>query len=135
MSFPPDIKGCMKDCILSVMWPRQDIVAFFRSCNCTTSDLRPILTWKEENISRSNMIDLMFARLDERADNGIGQFRAMLQRLFKWDHFDPYYFEKLQKLDKRKATANLTHLRQLQEIRDGTLREERRKREEHERQV
>ena len=26
MTFPADIKGCMKDCILSLFWPRRDIV-------------------------------------------------------------------------------------------------------------
>lgn len=35
MSFPADIKGCMKDCILSLFWPRKDIVGFFEKHGCT----------------------------------------------------------------------------------------------------
>lgn len=39
MSFPADIKGCMKDCILSLFWPRKDIVGFFEKHGCTKAEL------------------------------------------------------------------------------------------------
>lgn len=133
MSFAPDIKGCIKDCILNLLWPRDDVLSFFKSCNCTKLDLRPVANWKNDDLSRSRMVDLTFAALDERPDNGLGQYRAMLQRLLTWDHFDPYYFDRLKKLDRRKAEGLLAHLRQLQEIRDARIKEDKRRREEQER--
>lgn len=39
MSFPADIKGCMKDCILSLFWPRKDIVGFFEKHGCTKAEV------------------------------------------------------------------------------------------------
>ena len=39
MSFPADIKGCMKDCILSLFWPRKDIVGFFEKHGCTKAEI------------------------------------------------------------------------------------------------
>lgn len=43
MSFPADIKGCMKDCILSLFWPRKDIVGFFEKHGCTKSCPRTLI--------------------------------------------------------------------------------------------
>ena len=37
MSFPEDIKLAMRDCILKLLWPKDDIVAFFRNNSCTDS--------------------------------------------------------------------------------------------------
>ncbi len=39
MTFPADIKGCMKDCILSLFWPRKDIVGFFEKHGCSKAEL------------------------------------------------------------------------------------------------
>jgi hypothetical protein len=63
-----------------------------------------------------------------RPDNGLGPFRAMLQSLLTWSHFNPYYFDKLRKLDRAAATRNLEHLRQLQEIRDARIKAARERR-------
>ena len=75
------------------------------------------------------MVDLMFTQLADRADGGLGPFRAMLQSLIKWTHFDPYYFDKLKKLDRTEADRNIAHLRQLTEIRDAKIQEDRKRRE------
>lgn len=42
MSFPADIKGCMKDCILSLFWPRKDNVSFFEKHGCTKAEIAPL---------------------------------------------------------------------------------------------
>jgi hypothetical protein len=68
------------------------------------------------------MVDAMFDHLSAKSDSGLGQFRAMLQALLEWAHFDPYYFDNLKKLDRSKAQKRLDHLRQLQEIRDGEIK-------------
>jgi hypothetical protein len=118
----------MKDCILSLIWPRSEIYSFFADHRCTKTDLRPIDDFKERQLSRSVMVDSMFNHLSSKADGGLGPFRAMLQSLLEWSRFDPYYFEKLRKLDQAKAEKNLQHLRQLQEIRDARIQSDRERR-------
>ena len=125
MSFPSDIKGCMKDCILALIWPKKGIVAFFADNGCTNKDLTPVMTFEEQQLSRSKIIDSVFAQLSGKSDGGLGEFRAMLQALLQWSHFDPYYFDTLHKLDRKTAQKCLDHLKQLQEIRDAKIREER----------
>jgi hypothetical protein len=75
------------------------------------------------------MVDAMFETLDDRIDNGLGPFRAMLHSLIRWDRFDPYYFEKLRKLNRSTAERHLAHLKQLTEIRDAKIHEDRKRRE------
>lgn len=53
----------------------------------------------------------------------------MLHSLINWSHFDSYYFDKLRKLDRTVAQRAIEHLRQLQEIRDHKIKEERKRRE------
>ncbi len=38
-TFPKDITDCMKGCILSIFWPKKDIVDFFRKAGCTQRGL------------------------------------------------------------------------------------------------
>lgn len=130
MIFPQDIKNAMRDCILKLLWPKDDIVAFFKSNNSLSSDLASLGDYK--TLSRSAIVDSMFRILSERSDQGLGQFRAMLQSLTQWEHFDPYYFDKLQKLNRDDAQRAISHLRQLQEIRDHKIQEQRRLREQRE---
>ena len=86
MSFPSDIKGCMKDCVLAIFWPRKDILGFFRDHDCTSRELREIEDFKERSLSRAAMVDVIFERLDSRTDSGLGPFRAMLRSL---RHLEP----------------------------------------------
>ncbi|MDB5971109.1 MAG: restriction endonuclease family protein [Hydrocarboniphaga sp.] len=131
-SFPADIKGCMKDCILSLFWPRKDIVGFFEKHGCTKAELSSLQIEGENGLKRHEIIDVLFGKLDVRPDNGLGPFRAMLQSLLAWAHFDPYYFDALRKLDRAAATRNLDHLKQLQEIRDAKIKVDRERRANHE---
>jgi hypothetical protein len=129
VEFPPDIEGCLKSCILAVIWPKREIIAFFRRCNCTDQDLGEASKFRALQLSRAAIVDTAFLNLERREDKGLGQFRAILRALINWEHFDPYYFDKLKKLDKQEAQRTLGHLRQLQEIRDARVKEESRRRE------
>lgn len=40
-AFPKDILDCMKGCILSIFWPKKDIVDFLRSIGCVSRNLIP----------------------------------------------------------------------------------------------
>ena len=130
MSFPSDIKSAMRDCILKIFWPKRDIASFFQDNGCTSSDMKCLGDYKE--ISRARMIDTMFQHLSSRADGGLGPYRAMLQALATWSHFDPYYFDKLKKLNREDAQRAIEHLRQLEEIRDHEIKRKREERFRHE---
>jgi len=119
----------MRTCILSILWARKDIFAFFERHDAEKADLAVIADYETKNLNRSAMVDLMFARLESRPDGGLGPLRAMLQSLLDWKNFDPYYFDKIKKFDRKEAQRNLEHLKQLQELRDGRIKEERRRRE------
>ncbi|MBD2055766.1 restriction endonuclease [Oculatella sp. FACHB-28] len=128
MAFPSDVKGCMRDCILSVMWAKDDIYSFFKNY-CTQSDLKVLDNYKEQ-LTRVGMVDRVFDHLSSRTDGGLGAFRAMLKSLTEWSHFDPYYFDKLKKLNRDEARRKIDHLRQLQEIRDAKIKADRERQEE-----
>lgn len=130
MTFPNDIKLAMRDCILKLLWPKDDIVAFFENNSCTKTDIKAIGDHK--TLHRYTIIDTMFAHLNRKPDEGLGQFRAMLQSLINWEHFDPYYFDKLKKLSRTEAEHAINHLKQLQEIRDHKIQEHRKERERRE---
>ncbi len=129
--FPKDIKDCMKGCILSIFWPKKDIIDFFKNASCTSKEL--IMESEYKELPRAKIVDIVFSNLEKRSDLGIGQFRAMLKQLTEWDYFDPYYFKKLNKLDEDEAKKNITHLKQLQEIRDYKIKQERQRQDELER--
>lgn len=131
-AFPKDITDSMRDCLLSILWARRDIVDFFKSCGCTSQDVSRVKNFKENSLSRAQIVDDVFSRLNERTDAGLGQFRAMLKRLTEWDHFDSYYFDKLKKLDRNTAQRNISHLSQLVEIRDAKIKKQREERERRE---
>jgi hypothetical protein len=129
MAFPADFLGCMRTCILSVLWAKKDIYTFFERHGCEKSDIAPIVEYDAKGLNRSVMVDLVFSRLADRADGGLGPLRAMLQSLLTWDHFDPYYFDTIKKLDREEAKRHLRHLKQLQELRDARIKEDRKRRE------
>lgn len=127
MTFPSDIKLAMRECILKLLWPKDDIISFFENNSCTKSDIKAIGDHK--SMHRYAIVDAMFDQLSKKPDGGLGQFRAMLQSLISWNHFDSYYFDNLKKLNRREAESAITHLKQLQEIRDHKIQEQRKERE------
>lgn len=128
MTFPSDIQACMRDCILAVMWSKDDIYSFFKN-HCTQSDLKVLDNYKDK-LTRVAMIDRVFDHLASSVDGGLGSFRAMLKSLEEWSYFDPYYFDTLKKLDRNKAKNTIDHLRQLREIRDARMQAQRERQEE-----
>ncbi|MEX2671960.1 MAG: flagellar assembly protein FliX [Phycisphaeraceae bacterium] len=125
MTFPSDIRNAMRECLLKILWAKDDIISFFRNNGCTPKDVAVV----NKELSRARMIDTMFTHLASKPDRGLGQFRAMLHALVNWSHFDTFYFDKLKKLSRADAERAIEHLMQLQEIRDHKLSESRRRRE------
>jgi hypothetical protein len=110
--------------MLAIFWPKKDIISFFQNNGCSTQDIKDVQNFKEQGLSRSQIIDSVFEKLYSRDDGGLGQFRSILLSLIEWSNFDPYYFENLNKLDKNEAIRRISHLKQLQEIRDAKLKEQ-----------
>ena len=133
--FPSDIQGCMKDCVLNLFWPRKDIIKFLEDHGCTPKVVGRASDWKEHQLRRVDIVDEVFANLNSRKDGGLGAFRAMLQALLNWSHFDPYWFDTKKKLNRETANRALNHLRQLQEIRDAKVQRDRERREARERET
>lgn len=131
-TFPKDILDCMKGCILSIFWPKKDIIDFLKKSGCTQRELLSESVYKD--LHRAEIVEKVFDNLEMRSDSGIGQFRSMLKRLTEWDYFDPYYFKKLHQLDERQAKLNISHLKQLQEVRDYKIKQERMKQEKRKQQ-
>jgi hypothetical protein len=130
MTFPSDIKLAMRECVLKLLWPKDDIITFFENNSCTKTDIKAVGDYKA--LHRNGIVDAMFNHLGKKPDKGLGQFRAMLQSLITWEHFDSYYFDKLKKLNKSEAENAITHLKQLQEIRDHNIQLQRKERERRE---
>jgi hypothetical protein len=47
----------------------------------------------------------------------------MLASIINWNHFDPYYFKQLKRLNEDEARRSINHLKQVQEIRDARTKE------------
>lgn len=75
-TFPKDIIDCMKECILSIFWPKKDIMDFFKKAGCTQTELLSENEYKE--LHRSEIVERVFTNLEKRKDSGMGQFRSML---------------------------------------------------------
>ncbi|MCI5125067.1 MAG: hypothetical protein D3925_11470 [Candidatus Electrothrix sp. AR5] len=117
----------MRDCLLKIFWAKDDIVSFFENNGCTSSDIKSLGEYKE--YSRAKIIDNLFNHISSKHDCGLGPFRAMLHALVNWSHFDTFYFDKLKKLNRDDANRAIQHLKQLQEIRDHKIKEDRKRRE------
>jgi hypothetical protein len=133
--FPKDVTDSMRTCILAIFWPRSEIISFFRNNGCTSRELKDVTSFKELNLSRAQIVDRVFEKLHARADGGLGQFRSLLQSLIEWNTFDPYYFDKLRKLDREEAQRQINHLSQLKEIRDARIQERDKKRRDREQET
>lgn len=66
MSFPADIRGCMKDCILSLFWPRKDIVGFVEQHGCTKGEIASLQLEGDNALKRHEVVDALFAALAAR---------------------------------------------------------------------
>lgn len=80
MTFPADIKGCMKDCILPLFWPRTDIVGFFEKHGCTKAEVASVALEGENALKRHEIVNALFTALAARSDDGHLTFRDMIDR-------------------------------------------------------
>lgn len=102
---PLDLRELLHDCILALFWPKKKIAEFLASVGyAETVDIG-------EGASRHTIVVDAFSRLGRRPDRGFPIFQTMIDRLVNWSYFDPYWFEKVPKLDRAEAEAALKRLR------------------------
>lgn len=118
---PLDIRDAMHDCILAVFWPRRKIIEFLQSVDCPPSVLPPLDT----ELSRHLIVVDAFSRLSARPDRGYAIFQTMIDRLANWSYFDPYYFDKMAKLDKADAQAKIARLKSAVDTRNAATQNRR----------
>ena len=80
-TFPKDITDRMRDCVLAIFWPKEDIISFFKDNGCTTKDLKDVQSYKDQQMSRAKIVNLVFSSLKNRSDGGIGQYRSIIKSL------------------------------------------------------
>lgn len=113
---PLDIRDAMHDCILAVFWPKKKIVEFLLSVDCPPQSVAS----PDTEMSRHSIVVDAFSRLSARPDRGYPVFQKMIDRLANWSYFDPYYFEKLGKLDRTDAESKISRLKKAVDSRNAT---------------
>jgi hypothetical protein len=108
MKFPKEVQEAMQDCILNLIWPKEDIITFFKKHGCTKIDLKPIK--KFNDLTRIKIVHLVFRELRWRKDEGLAVYNAMNRNLLNWKNFDKHYFVDLEKLDKEDAIKAISVL-------------------------
>ena len=109
--FAPALKRQMKDCILSIFWPKKEIYAFFKDCSVPKGTIENIDKWDDRGLSRSDMVDIVFDALSDQPDNGTLHLNLILDTLADWTHFDDYWFKNQQKLDLENAKKKISILK------------------------
>ncbi|MGV1683481.1 restriction endonuclease [Sphingopyxis sp. NJF-3] len=106
----------MHDCILAIFWPKKKIVEFLLSVNCPPQ----LVAAPDSDISRHLIVTDAFSRLSARPDRGYAIYQTMIDRLANWSYFDPYYFDKLGKLDRNQAESSIAKLKLAVDNRNAT---------------
>ena len=127
MSFPPDFLGCMRHYLFGFGRKRTSIPFLNGTVARTLISRLSRISRQTASTGLPWFTNVYTATFACRWRSGPPE--AMLQSLLNWSSFDPNYFDNLRKLDRKEAERNLDHLKQLQELRDGKIREERRRRE------
>lgn len=112
---PLDIRDAMHDCILAIFWPKKKIVEFFLSVDCPAN----LVAAPNTEMSRHMIVVDAFSALSARPDRGHDVYQIMIDRLSNWSYFDPYYFDKLGKLDKNDAEQKIGRLKRAVEQRNA----------------
>jgi hypothetical protein len=128
----PDLKNAIKDCLYALIYRKQDLVDFFKSCNLTSVDLRGT----DINQTKSQIIDRIFSNFLLRTDLGSTQVRSIIESLINWSDFDSYWFSN-GTLDKKTAQAKIENLKKLlgEKTKQDEISEKKKEKEEQQQKV
>lgn len=111
---PLDLRLLMMDCILSLFWPKKQIFDFLKSVGTPAAAMPE----PDAPMSRRDIVTDAFSRLSARPDKGYTVFQTMIDRLSNWTYFDPYYFDKLGKLNQDEAQAKIDAIKRALDTRN-----------------
>ncbi|WP_299706531.1 restriction endonuclease [uncultured Pontibacter sp.] len=109
-----EILDSIRECILSIFWPKKDVIDFFKSCGCSSNILNLVYNKKDE-LSRKAIIDFIIENLCNNTHNGIIPLRSIIHELEGWSSFNNIHFAAGGSLDIQKAKDAIRHLKELQE--------------------
>lgn len=124
-----EVLDAVRECILNIFWPKNDVLDFLQSCGCPASTLSGLHSRKHD-LTRKEIINIVFNQLCQNYDSGIGPMRRMIYELKNWSTFNSIHFEIGGNLDAQKARNAVAHLKKLQETKDSSLREAEKKKQE-----
>jgi hypothetical protein len=104
----PDLKNAIKDCLLSIIWKKDDLMSALKNCNFSTKDLSGVKT----DQCKSQIINIVFDNLLLRTDQGATQIRSVIEMLINWSDFDSYYWSN-GTLKKDEALIKINNLKKL----------------------
>jgi hypothetical protein len=116
MKLPKEIKEAIKDCILHVIWPKEEIMVFFKKQGCTKIELGTIR--KPKDLTRAKIVHLIFRQLSYRNDGGAVTFMKMNKTLLNWKSFNKHYFDDLKLLKREDAEKAILNLADVQSYLD-----------------
>lgn len=103
-----DLKNSIKDCLLNLIFRKQDLYDFLKSSNLSSSDLRGV----DVNDTKSQMIDVMFTNIESRSDKGALQIKSIIGNIVDWSDFGSHWFQN-GTLNPDEARASIERLKKL----------------------
>lgn len=124
-----EVLDAIRECVLNIFWPKNDVLDFFQSCGCPATTLKRLRSQKND-LARKEIINIVLNQLCQNHDNGIGSIRRIIHELKNWSTFNSIHFEIGGNLDVQRAKNSIASLKRLQESKDSQLREAEKKRQE-----
>lgn len=124
-----EVLDAIRECVLNIFWPKNDVLDFFQSCGCPASTLKR-LKGQKHDLARKEIINIVLNQLCQNHDNGIGPIRRIIHELKDWSTFNSIHFEIGGNLNIQRAKHSIANLKRLQESKDSQLREAEKKRQE-----
>lgn len=106
--FPADLRNAIKDCLCNLFFRKKDLLYYFKSLNCTSSDLRGA----SNELTKSDNVDIFLINLEEREDGGLLQKRNLIDSLASWSDYGSYWF-KNGSLDPIQAKQSIENLKKI----------------------
>lgn len=105
---PFDLKNAIKDCLCCLFYRKRDLLEFFESVGCSSSDLRGTA----EDITKAANVDVLLSNLEQKQDGGILQKRQIIESLLSWTDYDSYWFTN-GSLDPKVAKKSVENLKKI----------------------
>lgn len=109
MQYPSDVKHCIKDCLLGLIYKKVDLIDFFQNdCGCTRSDMAAV----DASLTKATIVDTVLRNLHLRDDKGMVQMQSIIRNILQWGDFGSHWFRN-GTLDAAEAQKSIERLKKL----------------------